>query len=68
MIAASATILDCPPERAWQEVQTSRLLTYITSPLVRFVPVDPPTLPAVWSEERYLVQMRLFGLLPFGTQ
>jgi hypothetical protein len=68
VIAASATILDCPPERAWQEVQTSRLLTYITSPLVQFVPVEPPTLPAIWSEERYLVQMRLFGLLPFGTQ
>ncbi|HMQ30426.1 MAG TPA: hypothetical protein PKD53_06830 [Chloroflexaceae bacterium] len=68
MIAASATILDCPPERAWQEVQTSRLLAYITSPLVRFVPVDPLSLPPVWSEERYLVQMRLFGLLPFGTQ
>lgn len=68
MIAASATILDCPPERAWQEVQTSRLLTYITAPLVRFVPVEPPALPERWAEARYLVRMGLFGRIPFGKQ
>ena len=68
MIAASATILNCPPERAWQEVQTSRLLAYITAPLVVFEPVLPPSLPERWAEERYLVRMRLFGRLPFGTQ
>lgn len=49
-------------------MQTSRLLTYIAAPLVRFVPVEPPALPTIWAEERYLVQMRLFGRLPFGTQ
>lgn len=68
MIAASATILNCPPERAWQEVQTSRLLAYITAPLVVFEPVSPPSLPERWAEERYLVRMRLFGRVPFGTQ
>lgn len=68
MIAASATTLNCRPERAWQEVQTSRLLTYITAPLVVFEPVAPTTLPAVWAEGRYLVRMRLFGRLPFGRQ
>jgi hypothetical protein len=67
-IVVSATVLNCPPERAWQEVQTSRLLTFITAPLVRFVPVNPPALPATWAEQRYLVEMRLFGLIPFGTQ
>lgn len=68
MIAASATMLDCPPERAWQEVQTSRLLAYIAAPLVAFEPVAPPALPERWAEERYLVQMRLFGHIPFGEQ
>lgn len=68
MIAASATILDCPPERAWQELQTSRLLVFITAPLVRFVPVEPAVLPTIWADERYLVRMLLFGKLPFGTQ
>jgi hypothetical protein len=68
MIAASATVLDCRPERAWQEVQTSRLLAYITAPLVTFLSIEPPTLPEVWDESSYLVQMRLFGRVPFGTQ
>ena len=68
MIAASATILNCPPERAWQEVQTSRLLEFIATPLVRFVPVELPALPAVWEERSYLVELRLFGRIPFGKQ
>lgn len=68
MIAASATILNCPVERVWEEVQTSRLLTYITAPLLVFEPVTPPALPERWSEGRYLVRMRLFGLIPFGSQ
>ena len=68
MIAASATTLNCPPERAWDEVQTSRLLAYITAPLVAFEPIDPLALPERWAEERYLVRMCLFGRIPFGTQ
>lgn len=68
MIAASATILDCPPERVWQEVQTTKVLAYVTAPLVVFEPVEPPALPEVWAEKRYLVRMRLFGRLPFSTQ
>lgn len=68
MIAISTTILDCAPDRAWQEVQTSRLLAYITAPLVVFEPVSPPALPERWVEGRYLVRMRLFGRIPFGNQ
>jgi hypothetical protein len=68
MLIAHTTILNCTPERAWAEVQTTRLLAYVAHPLVRFVPVDPPALPAVWNEGRYLVALRLFGWLPFGTQ
>lgn len=62
------TQLNCPPGRAWQEVQTSRLLRYVTAPLVAFKPVEPPSFPEVWREEKYLVGMRLFGLLPVGRQ
>ena len=61
------TQLNCPPGRAWQEVQTSRLLRYVTAPLVAFKPVEPPSFPEVWREEKYLVGMRLFGLLPVGN-
>lgn len=63
-----STLLHCAPERAWQEVQTSRLLRYIAYPLVHLEPITPRTFPETWSEGRYLVRMRLFGFLPFGTQ
>src|SRR5688500_8296153 len=68
MFAASATLLDCPAERAWEEAQTTRLFTYVTAPLVAFEPVEPPALPERWAEGSYLVRMRLLGLLPLGTQ
>ena len=68
MFAASTTLLPCPPERVWQEVQTSQLLSYVTAPLVTFQPISPPLLPDVWGKGRYLVQMKLFGVLSLGRQ
>ncbi len=68
MIAASATILNCPPERVWEELQTSRLLAYVASPLLAFEPVTPPAHPEPWAEGRHLVRMRLFGRIPLGKQ
>ena len=62
------TLLRCGPERAWQEVQRPALLRYITHPLVHFEPIAPNTFPPAWREGRYRVRMRLFGILPGGTQ
>jgi len=47
---------------------TSRLLQYVASPLVAFVPVSPPALPEQWEEQKYVVRLRLFGFIPFGRQ
>ena len=60
------TILDCSKERAWQEVQTTRLLEYIAAPLVVFEPHQPNRLPDIWKEGRYQVKMKIFGWLSFG--
>lgn len=62
------TVLDCPKERVWQEVQTARLLEYIAAPLVRFEPLQPARLPETWDEGEYLVRMKIFGLFSFGKQ
>jgi hypothetical protein len=51
MIVARSTFLPCPFERCLEEVVTSRLLQYVASPLVAFVPVSPPALPERWEEE-----------------
>ena len=63
-----STVLDVPAERAWAEVQTSRLLEYVAWPLQAFEPLDPPALPTVWVEGQYLVRLRVFGLFAIGTQ
>ena len=57
MFLEISTELDCSPEKAWQEVQTTRLLEYVTSPLLVFEPIEPQVLPKIWQEEQYLVEM-----------
>jgi hypothetical protein len=44
-----ASVLSCPPEKVWDEVQKSALLLEISRPLVRLVPVHPPQLPDRWA-------------------
>jgi len=62
------TPLPCDVETAWAHLRTTRLLHYVARPLLRFDPVEPPVLPAEWQPGRYLVALRLFGVLPLGTQ
>jgi hypothetical protein len=63
-----STDLDCPPAVAIQHARTPRLFEYVAAPWVRFEPVDPPQLPDEWEPGRWRVRMRLFGVLPLGTQ
>jgi len=62
------THLPAPPERVWEEVQTSRLLEHVAAPVVRFRPASPSELPPIWSDGSYEVRMLLVGLLPAGKQ
>ena len=62
------TVLDAPVERIWAEVKTPDLLRFVAAPLVIFDLIDPPSLPAQWSDGRYLVRMRFLGLIPLGRQ
>lgn len=62
------TRLEASAERVWSELKTSRLLTYVTAPLQKFVPVKPPALPEIWSEGDYQVKLLSFGVLPTGKQ
>lgn len=61
MIVDVSTRLDAPIERVWDELQTTRLLVHVTSPMVRFTPLEPAALPERWSEGRYRVGMKVFG-------
>jgi hypothetical protein len=60
---------DCPPSRVWDEVQTSRLLLEVASPLVRLSPVDAAEFPVRWSAGTTLrCRSRLFGVIPLGVR
>jgi hypothetical protein len=63
-----STRIDLPAETVWAEVQTAALLVHIAWPLLRFVPVGQEPIDSFKPGGRYLVKLRLFGLLPFGTQ
>lgn len=62
------TVLRTPADRAWAAVLRTRLLDHVAWPLQRFERVDPPSWPSVWSDGRYKVRCRLFGLVPVGEQ
>lgn len=67
-IMSRSTLLALPPEIVWSEVQKASLLMHIAWPLVRFVPAENQPIRTFKPGGRYLVKLRLFGILPFGAQ
>ena len=68
MLIERTCLLPCSPQRCFAEVETSQLLRYVSSPLVRFAAIDPPELPERWAEASYKVGLRILGRIPFGSQ
>lgn len=68
MKVSRSTRIALPPETVWAEVQTAPLLMHIAWPLVRFVPAGDEPLETFKPGGRYSAKLRLFGILPFGTQ
>ena len=63
-----STKLNCPPLIAWNAVMKSEMLQYISKPILTFQPITPHELPLVWGESDYAVKVKLFGIIPLGTQ
>jgi hypothetical protein len=62
------SVLDCPPEKVWAEVQTPSLLREIIRPLMRIVPVDSARFPERWEQGATVrCQFCLFGMIPLGV-
>jgi len=68
VIVEHSTHLACPPEKCFRELKTTRLFEFVSWPIVRFDPVDPPQFPRTWEERTYLVRASVFGLIPVGRQ
>lgn len=60
--------LDASPDTVWSALQRPDTLRYVSAPLIRFVPVDPPVLPELWAEGEYGVGMWFLGIVPIGSQ
>jgi hypothetical protein len=62
------SVLRCPAEKVWNEVQRPALLLEIIRPLVRIVPADGQGFPERWSEGTTTRWKNyLFGIIPLGT-
>jgi hypothetical protein len=68
MKVSRSTHIALKPETVWAEVQKAGLLQHIAWPLVRFIPVDDAAFESFRPGGRYEVKLRLFGIIPFGTQ
>jgi hypothetical protein len=68
MKVSRATHIALKPETVWAEVQTAGLLQHIAWPPVRFFPADDAAFESFQPEGCYQVKLRLFGMIPFGTQ
>lgn len=56
------------PTTVWVEVQTPGLLQHIAWPLLHFIPLDDAAFDRFQPGGRYQVKVRLFGMIPIGTQ
>lgn len=62
------SILNCLPDQAWAEVQTSRLLLEITSPVLKILALPGAHFPERWIEgSTVLCTAYVVGFIPLGT-
>jgi hypothetical protein len=68
MRAYIESVLPCPPEKVWQELQRSSLLLELIPPLFWFVPADGQPFPEYWQQGATMhFKGYLFGVIPIGT-
>lgn len=68
MKACIETILDCPPDRVWSEVQTSRLLLEVMYPVLKFKPLPGAAFPERWQHgNTVLGNGYAFSFIPLGV-
>jgi hypothetical protein len=61
------SVLDCPPEKVWAELQTSAVHREIIRPVMRFRSLDPAGAVERWAPGgSYRFRCYLFGVIPLG--
>ena len=69
MRVALKLVLDCPPDAAWDALQSPAVFREVFHPLANVEPIDPPTFPQAWPDGPSLLRITSFsGLVPLGEQ
>jgi len=69
MRVALKLVLDCPPDAAWEALQTPDVFREVFHPLANVEPIDPPVFPERWPDGPTLLRLTSFsGLVPLGEQ
>jgi ligand-binding SRPBCC domain-containing protein len=62
-------VLDCPPDAAWEALQSPDVFREVFHPLANVEPIEPPTFPERWPDGPSLLRITSFsGLVPLGEQ
>ena len=63
------TTLKCTPDAAWKAIADPKVFASVSSPLLRFSSQEPGGFPEAWKGDGpHAVKVKLFGLIPLGTQ
>lgn len=68
MVVKELSIFNCDANRLFYEVMCSKSLFYVTRPLVKFIETSEYPIPEKWRDGKYLVKMKLLGIVPFAKQ
>lgn len=61
--------LPCTADAAWNALRSPRVFKQVMKPLFTVKSLEPGGLPDQWSQDDdHLVALRLFGVIPLGTQ
>lgn len=62
------TVLDAPLEHVWELLQRPAMMEQVAAPVMTMVPADPPAFPERWEDRPYRVRLKVFCVLPAGSQ
>jgi len=68
MIARISTTLPCNTDDFWDIIIKPNSLQYVTSPVIKFKPIDHQSLESDWIPNKlYILQIYLFNIIPLGN-
>jgi len=60
--------LDCPPDAAWEAVHSPDVFRAVSGPVTTAESLEPGGFPQRWANTEHRVRLRVFGIVPMGTQ